>query len=107
MSYCHNCFGAYSNILHEFAPENIARMRSHVESSCIKVARNPCYVNLGNTSEFEDGTANFPFNTVKEGVEAVLPAGTVRITSGSYNEQITIWQPMTLNSSGGTVVIGE
>jgi hypothetical protein len=106
MSYCHNCPGGYANILHEFHASNVTRMRSHIDSSCLRLARNPSYVDWRNTG-FEDGTAAWPYNTVKEGTEAVLPGGTVSIANGNYPEQITIWQPMTLNATGGSVIIGE
>jgi hypothetical protein len=81
-------------------------MRSHIDSSCLCLARDPSYVDWRNTG-FEDGTAAWPYNTVKEGTEAVLPGGTVSIANGNYPEQITIWQPMTLNATGDSVIIGE
>jgi hypothetical protein len=71
------------------------------------LARNPSYVDWRNTSGTEDGTPANPYNTVKEGTEAVLPYGTVSIAGGNYPEQITIWQPMTLNATGGGAVLGE
>ncbi|MCP3872742.1 MAG: hypothetical protein GY699_06245 [Desulfobacteraceae bacterium] len=107
MSYCHQCPGGGNNILEQFHPLNVQRMRSHIENSCLKAAQNPCYVDWLNTSEFENGTAAFPYNTVKEGVEGVLPSGTIIIENGNYNEPLIIWQPMAITTSEGTVVIGE
>ncbi len=114
MSYCHNCPGGGNNILHQFHARNIARMRTEIDSSCLWLSRNPCYVDYRNSGT-EDGTAANPYNTIKEGVEAVLPNGTVSIANGIYPEvnwqnlvtDITLWQPMTLTATGGTVTIGQ
>jgi hypothetical protein len=105
MSYCHFCPGGYNNVRHEYHAKNIAQMLNH--TPCLRLARNPCFVDWRNTSGTEDGTSTYPYNTVKEGVEAALPGGTVSIANGNYNEQITIWQPMTLDSNGGTTTIGQ
>ncbi len=115
MSYCHSCPGGYSNILTEFHAVNIGRMVSHVNDSCARSARNPSYVDWRNTSGTEDGTLANPYNTIKEGVEAVAPNGIVSIASGNYpengwnypNGKIIIWQPMKLRATGGNVLIGE
>lgn len=105
MSYCKNCAPDYgNNVLHAFCDENVAVMLNN--TTCLGLARNPCYVDWRNTST-EDGTTTAPYNTVKEGSEGVLPGGTVSIADGNYPEPMTIWQPMTLKATGGTVVIGE
>ncbi len=107
MSYCHNCPGGRNNILHQFHALNIARMRTEIDASCLWLSRNPCYVDWRNSSGTEDGTAANPYNTVKEGTQAVFPNGTVSIANGGYTDRITIWQPMTLTATGGTVTIGQ
>ncbi len=115
MSYCHQCPGGNNNILWTFHPLNINRMLSTINASCLRFSQNPCYVDWRNTSGIEDGTATNPYNTVKEGVEGVLPDGTLSIANGLYPEvnwqnlvtDITIWQPMTLTATGGTVTIGQ
>ena len=108
MSYCDiGCPGGFNNILQQFDAVNITRIRSHIVSSCLPVARNPAYVDWRNNSGVEDGTGSHPYNTVKEGIEIVLPGGVVSMANGSYPEQITIWQPMSLSASGGTVIIGQ
>ena len=107
MSYCHQCPGGGNNIQEKFHPLNVTRMRSHIVNSCLRVARNPCYVDWRNTSGFEDGTATFPYNAMKEGVEGVLPYGTVSVANGNYDEPLTIWQPMTVTAAGGAVIIGK
>lgn len=106
MSYCKDCPGGLNNILQQFDVPNITRIRNHVNSSCLRVARDPSYVDWRNTGT-ELGTPVYPYNTVKEGTEAVFPGGTVSIASGNYSEPMTIWQPMTLSATGGTVVIGQ
>ena len=106
MSYCNNCLGGYANILHQFHALNVARMRSHIDASCLRLARNPSYVDWRNDS-YEEGTATWPYNTVGEGADAVVPGGTVSIASGSYPEQIKITLPMTLKATGGLVTVGE
>lgn len=107
MSYCHMCPGGRNNILHQFHARNITRMRTEIDASCLWISRHPCYVDWRNTSGTEDGTAAHPYNTVKEGAEAVYPNGTVSIANGGYTDRITIWQPMTLTATGGTVTIGQ
>jgi hypothetical protein len=108
MSYCHFC-GGYgpAQMLQEFHSANITRMRTLIDSSCLQLVRNPCYVDWRNTSGTEDGTSAHPYNTVKEGAEAVYPNGTVSIANGGYTDRITIWQPMTLTATGGTATIGQ
>jgi hypothetical protein len=107
MSYCHDCPGEENNVLEKFDTINISRIRGHVNASCLRLTRNPSYIDWRNTSGTEDGTISYPYNTIKEGTEAVLPFGAVNIASGTYNETITIWQPMTLQSTGGIVIIGQ
>jgi hypothetical protein len=107
MSYCDNCPGGGANVLEKFDDPNISRILNHVAGSCLRIARNPCYVDQSNNSGTEDGDSSHPYNTIKEGVEAVLPSGTVIVTSGSYPGSITLWQPMTLQANGGGVTIGQ
>jgi hypothetical protein len=56
---------------------------------------------------YEDGTPEDPFGLVGAGVLRVSTGGTVRIAAGSYDETLTINRAMTLESTGGTVTIGE
>lgn len=107
MSYCDGCLGGAANVLQQFDAVNITRIRSHVTASCLRLARDPCYVDWRNTSGMEDGTLAHPYNTVKEGVEAVLPRGTVSIANGNYPPPVTLWQPMRVTATGGTAVIGR
>ncbi|MCX7992717.1 MAG: hypothetical protein N2651_03505 [Fimbriimonadales bacterium] len=61
-----------------------------------------------NEGNSERGTSSNPFNTVHEATFCVPSGGTVRIRPGNYNQQFTLWRPMTLQRDGssGTVVIG-
>ena len=56
MSYCDGCPGGAANVLQQFDAVNISRIRSHLLTSCLRIARNPCYVDWRNTSGSEDGT---------------------------------------------------
>ena len=55
----------------------------------------------------ELGTQINPFNTGAEGITAVQPNGTVRFVAGTSGETLTIVKPMTLESAGGVVRIGQ
>lgn len=55
----------------------------------------------------QHGTVGKPVSTVTAGKEKVASGGTVIIAAGSYPESLVIDEPMTLEASGGTVVIGE
>jgi len=58
---------------------------------------------------YENGSATNPWNSVLEGIEAVLPNGSVYIKSNSYRENVTVAKPCTLFKWGndGSVIIGE
>ena len=61
----------------------------------------------GSYSGFERGTSGQPFNRVVEGVFAVVAGHNVHVAAGSYNEQVILDKPMTLNAYNGTVVVGQ
>lgn len=63
----------------------------------------------GQSGTSERGTSANPFNTVHEATFAVRSGDVVRIDPGSYDEQFTVWRPMTLQRQGpsGTVIIGD
>ncbi len=56
---------------------------------------------------WEFGTTAQPFNTLGEGVSAVIPGRTILLRAGSSGERLTITKPCNLMSSGGTVTIGQ
>ncbi len=106
MSYCQRRTGGFANIDLEFHRRVKARIAESVADSCLREARDPCYVDWRNSDD-EDGSSAEPFNTVLEGTLVVTPGGTVLIGSGSYDESLTIVQPMTLKSWRNDVTIGE
>jgi hypothetical protein len=55
----------------------------------------------------ENGSSLHPFNTVVEGVDKVLPYGTVYIRTGNYAETMTIDKPIKLQSISGPITIGN
>lgn len=69
-------------------------------------SRDQVYVRQQGTGH-ETGTNVDPYNTVREGAAAVNNGGTVWIAAGTYDEGITIFRPMWLKSTDGTVTIGE
>jgi hypothetical protein len=68
---------------------------------------NTIYVDLTNTSGYEDGTSSHPYNTVSEGHFAVVTGDTLIIRAGSYPETVTLSTATTIYNEGGTVTIGE
>jgi photosystem II stability/assembly factor-like uncharacterized protein len=60
---------------------------------------------------YEDGTVQFPYNTVSEGVSAVRIGGQLWLKAGTYigtgNVPITISKAMAIRSYEGTAVIGQ
>jgi lysyl endopeptidase len=62
----------------------------------------------GNNGNTERGTPVNPFNQVYEATFCVRSGQTVTVTPGTYNQQMTIWRPMTItrNGTSGIVRIG-
>ena len=54
------------------------------------------HVDDDNTTGIEDGTLEHPFNTIQEGVDAVVEGGTVRVASGYYPERISAIKSLSL-----------
>lgn len=71
-------------------------------------AGNSCYVDISHSGD-EYGTANFPWNTVQEGLEWSLIGGNVLIAPGFYPENLTISKKCNLirNKDSGSVIIGN
>jgi len=57
------------------------------------------YVDIGNTSGIEDGTETHPFNSITEGIEAVISGKSVIVAAGIYNEQLIINKELTLQGA--------
>ncbi|MDO9555207.1 MAG: right-handed parallel beta-helix repeat-containing protein, partial [Atribacterota bacterium] len=58
------------------------------------------YVDAGNITGTEDGTQTHPFDTIAEGIDAVIPGKSVKVTEGIYNEQLIINKGITLQGVG-------
>ena len=57
----------------------------------------PIFVDWDNFPLFEDGSQEFPFDTVAEGIAAIPEhPRTIRISGGSYSETMVINTPVTL-----------
>jgi len=65
------------------------------------------YVDKDHPVPFDAGTMFRPWHFVAAGVFTASPGGIVSIVTGSYNETLTIDQPMTLIAPVGSVVIGR
>lgn len=63
------------------------------------------YVDL-NADGFEDGSSANPFNTLKEGIDAVPENGALRLLPSNYRGAITLEKRMTVHSSGGVATLG-
>ncbi len=60
-----------------------------------------------NYSGTEDGSETKPFNTIGEGYNAVLPGGTLRVSSGNYQiGNLVLNKRMIIEAEGGTITIG-
>ncbi|HUD46796.1 MAG TPA: S53 family peptidase [Candidatus Baltobacteraceae bacterium] len=67
----------------------------------------PVYVDF-NYSGFQNGTYLDPYNTVAQGVSAVMSGGNIIIdTAGSSSETLTISKRLTISASGGPATIGK
>jgi parallel beta-helix repeat protein len=67
------------------------------------------HVDAGNTSGIEDGTITYPFNTITEGIDAVVPGKSVIVAAGTFNEQLIINKEITLQgaSQDNTFITGS
>jgi hypothetical protein len=67
------------------------------------------YVDAKNVSGIEDGTETYPFNTITEGIEAVVSGKSVIVAAETYNEQLVINKGITLRgeSKNNTFITGN
>jgi len=67
------------------------------------------YVDIRNTSGIEDGTQTHPFNSIIEGIDAVIPGKSVIVAVGTYKEQLIIDRSITLRgaSRDNTFITGS
>lgn len=70
-------------------------------------ATNAIYVNLTNSSAYEDGTTLHPYNTVNKGHFAAQPGDTIIIRTGNYPESVRFSTASSVRTDGGPVIIGR
>lgn len=81
-------------------------------ASCLGGFNNTVWVNAGNNSGSEDGSPESPYNTLREGLWAASPGGTIVLFGGNYDFDRTasiLNRPVTLTKQPGvgTVLIGQ
>ncbi|RKY60063.1 MAG: hypothetical protein DRP95_04530, partial [Candidatus Latescibacterota bacterium] len=63
-------------------------------------------VDASNTSDIEDGTPAHPYNTITEGVNAVIGGGdTIRVAEGVYNEEVVVPSAKSGNAEGFITIL--
>jgi hypothetical protein len=73
------------------APYDVPAVQFNAEPTCTTV----CYVSpTGNDTN--SGAADSPFATIQHAVDTVTSGGTVHVASGTYDENVTITQPLQL-----------
>jgi hypothetical protein len=70
-------------------------------------ATSTIFVDLVNTSGWEDGSPDHPYSTMMEGHFAAMAGDTIIIRAGSYPETLTFRTATTVRSEGGTATIGR
>ena len=67
------------------------------------------YVNATNATGIEDGTRTHPFNTITEGIDAVISGKSVIVAAETYNEQLIINKEIILQgaSQDNTFITGS
>jgi len=107
MSYCDRteCVGTGGKDL-RFHERVVTRIRQSVDASCLRSGKDPVYVDWANNTGVETGSSLFPYNSVLEGVEVVIPGGTIHIDAGTYSQGFVANRPMILRTTGGSVVVG-
>jgi hypothetical protein len=64
------------------------------------------YVDSGNQSGTEDGSAQHPFRTARQAIGAAGPGTTISIQTGDYAEApLTFCKPGRIVATGGTVAL--
>jgi len=62
------------------------------------------YVDASNTSGIEDGSQEYPFNTIMEGINAAIDGDTVLVAAGLYYENVVMKAGVDLIGVGANVV---
>ena len=81
------------------APYYVPAVQFNAESQCTST----CYVNAATGNDSNSGTADSPFATIQQGIDAVSAGGTVDVAAGTYDEGVTIGKAVTLlGANAGT-----
>lgn len=63
------------------------------------------YVDNSNQTGIEDGTQEHPYNTIQEGLAVVLAGDTVQVAAGTYIENVTLKDGVTLRGAAPNTTI--
>lgn len=98
--------GACPGGLAQFGATPRAEIRGCRDSAeCLGSADNPVYVWEGTPVEIEDGSLGFPYDTLREGLWALDPGGTLILREGTYDADRTIQvlnRPLRMEKFPGT-----
>jgi hypothetical protein len=67
----------------------------------------PVWVDFGFSFPTMNGTYALPYNTLAQGISAMVSGGTILIKPGLSHETMTINKSMTISAVGGTAIIGQ
>lgn len=65
------------------------------------------WVDFNYRGNLQDGSFDFPYNSLIGGLAGVLSGGVMKMKSGSSSETLAITKPVTLQAPNGMVVIGK
>ena len=63
------------------------------------------WLDFASTHNIEIGTENLPYDTLTEGINAVVEGTVLKLFAGTTSQSVVIDKPMTLQAVGGTVTI--
>lgn len=105
--------GGCAGSLTQFGAGETNQIVSYRDSvSCLGGFNNTVHVNVSNNSGSEDGSPAQPYNTLREGLWACNPGGTIMLYPGTYDFDRTatiLNRPVTLTRTpgAGTVLLGQ